>query len=51
MTKLISAGGDPASADYDGRTPAHLAAAEGRLTVRRHCCYTSMVVFIYLSVY
>ena len=33
LRRLVAEGGDPATADYDGRTPLHLAAAEGRLNV------------------
>ena len=33
---LIAAGVEPGTADYDGRTPLHLAAAEGQLDVVRY---------------
>ena len=33
IENLIRAGAKPGRADYDGRTPAHIAAAEGRLRV------------------
>ena len=36
MERLARAGGKPGRADYDGRTPAHLAAAEGRLRILKY---------------
>ena len=33
LQELIKVGGDPNKADYDGRTPCHLAASEGRIEI------------------
>lgn len=43
VKQLVRAGSDPTVADYDGRTPLHLASAAGHLHIARYAKYCSVV--------